>query len=592
MNKDRDYEYETEVFDSYDGEFLSPLHRQFLVDSLPCDWINRDEIRNWLEKEYPQMLKEAEEINAQVFKEDLNHAEKLLQADESLAFTNTECNKACVLPEILAKKQGRTIQALNQAWESNDKLIINEEEEEGLQTQLEVNASKSLFQLVLDWFSSVFYNNDLSRLKTQAKRELLNLLKNDQSISISDNDLNNKLSITGLWKGYIDDATDPADLAQKKLKVLNDITKLKVEEKELEKKKGYSRNNIEEVKRWNLLWGKNVHIPNLNDQWRRGVVKRLTVEGIVEGFCDDLIVFLVPSHRTAIDEHSLARIDNLLQIEYSQGFSEEVKQSNNRIVNSVIKNFLKDSSDKWEWDVYVLIEKLTDCEARESIVEHFNGTSADLTFYLALTSTYLEIPLSNKVAITGTTELSYLEWELRKLESAICSSYSNSKELELKKKIDDIKKTSISQWKVKAVDGIKAKVIAAVEKGAEIIILPEENKDDYEEVPDDTKKRIEAVFIQEIKDLDMFLRIRWLEWIFEQILEQKKYDDAAVLYDNVSKLLQIYVGSTTDKFEKKLEKVLDHLDNLLEKKVQTAQEPKDQQYQVQILQPASKSWKF
>ena len=73
------------------------------------------------------------------------------------------------------------------------------------------------------------YNNDLSRLKKQTER-VLNRFRNDQGIN--DNDLNNQLAanlhmpLTGSWENYIDNATDTADLGQRKLNVLNAVASL------------------------------------------------------------------------------------------------------------------------------------------------------------------------------------------------------------------------------------------------------------------------------------------------------------------------------------------------------------------------------
>jgi len=305
------------------------------------------------------------------------------------------------------------------------------------------------------------------------------------------------------------------ELAEQKLNDLSEnieeIIRLKSQGFELEAK-GYSKGSIKEIKNWNLLDRKKTHIPDLTVPERRGVAKMLSIDvdsmgDLIEGHCGDLVVFLVPfssrlTSRTIINRTNLTEVDSHLQIEYSQGIAEETKQSNNRIIKQVIKSFLQNSADnKWEWDIYVLVNKKTAGKTKRNSVGHKSGTSADSALYLALTSAYLGIPLSDKVAITGTTELAGLEQDLELV------SDSNSKKLELKRKIEELKETSISQWKIKAIGGVGFKVASAVESGAEFIILPEENRNDYErEVSDDVKAKIEKViFIQRIVDLDKFL---------------------------------------------------------------------------------------
>lgn len=187
-------------------------------------------------------------------------------------------------------------------------------------------------------------------------------------------------------------------------------------------RKGYSKKSVKEIKNWNLLDRKEVYIPDLNSQERRGVVKTLSLffdnNSPSEGCCSELIVFLVPfssrlTLRTVINKSNLAEIDGNLQIEYSQGTAEETKQSSNKIIKSLIRDIIqnRNGDDEWKWDIYVLVNKKTidDYNTKRNSFGHNNGISADSAFYLALTSAYLEIPLSDKVAITGTTELADLD---------------------------------------------------------------------------------------------------------------------------------------------------------------------------------------
>lgn len=297
---------------------------------------------------------------------------------------------------------------------------------------------------------------------------------------------------------------------------LNETLESRFEEFKLETEKGYSKNSVKEVRNWGLLDREETHIPDLTDQWRRGVIKMLSVTDFSNrGICDDLIVFLVPfssrsTPRIAINMFNLAEIDSLLQIEYSQGIAEEVKQSNNKIIKSMVKSLLQSSiGSEWEWDVYVLVDKKNGYKSKRNSVGHTSGTSADSAFYLALASACLEVPLSDEVAITGTTELALLERDLQYLELVNSGWYwSWIEKPRLKREIERIKEAPISQWKIKAVGGVGVKVTSAVENGAKIIILPEENRCNYEyEVSDDIKEQIqEVIFIQKITDLDRFLQ--------------------------------------------------------------------------------------
>ncbi|MBN2643794.1 MAG: endopeptidase La, partial [Victivallales bacterium] len=52
--------------------------------------------------------------------------------------------------------------------------------------------------------------------------------------------------------------------------------------------------------------------------------------------------------------------------------------------------------------------------------------------------------------------------------------------------------------KVTPVGGIKEKVIAAIRAGVKIIILPEENRKDLEDIPENIRKQIEFKFVERI----------------------------------------------------------------------------------------------
>ena len=381
------------------------------------------------------------------------------------------------------------------------------------------------------------------REKNQAaQKEIIDLKAKNYQLNEKNNQLNSSF-ITNWTKLYSE--TKAKELAEQKLESLTNAMKdeldegiekaiqLRMEEFELETK-GYSKGSSQEIKNWKLLGRKKTEIPNLTASKRRGVIKMLGVDfdragDEVGGQCNELVVFLVPfssrlTLRTKINQSNLTEIDSHLQIEYSQGIAEETKQSNHKIIKAVIKNFLQSSVDnEWEWDIYVLINEKNVGKAKRNSVGHNSGTSADSALYLALTSAYLEIPLSDKVAITGTLELADLEQSLQDLKLA---NDNQSKQLEIERKIAKLKETPISQWKIKAIGGVGFKVASAVESGAKLIILPEENQDDYEqEVSEEVKAQIEKViFIQKVADLDRFLRnqsINQAQSFSEPIQEQQ-----------------------------------------------------------------------
>eukprot|EP00828_Plagiopyla_frontata_P046482 TRINITY_DN8275_c0_g1_i2.p1 TRINITY_DN8275_c0_g1~~TRINITY_DN8275_c0_g1_i2.p1 ORF type:complete len:166 (-),score=24.78 TRINITY_DN8275_c0_g1_i2:201-698(-) len=64
--------------------------------------------------------------------------------------------------------------------------------------------------------------------------------------------------------------------------------------------------------------------------------------------------------------------------------------------------------------------------------------------------------------------------------------------------------------KVTPVGGIKEKVIAAIRAGVKIIILPEENRKDLEDIPENIRKQIEFKFAERI------------DTVLDFVLEKKK----------------------------------------------------------------------
>ena len=71
----------------------------------------------------------------------------------------------------------------------------------------------------------------------------------------------------------------------------------------------------------------NIHIPDLKTEKRIGVIKKLSVDNLEEGYCNDLVIILRPfaTYREKININNLDNIDDLLQIEHSLGYSENAK---------------------------------------------------------------------------------------------------------------------------------------------------------------------------------------------------------------------------------------------------------------------------
>jgi ATP-dependent Lon protease len=55
--------------------------------------------------------------------------------------------------------------------------------------------------------------------------------------------------------------------------------------------------------------------------------------------------------------------------------------------------------------------------------------------------------------------------------------------------------------KVLAVGGIREKVLAAKRAGIKQVILPTENQDSFDEIPDDVKKGMVAIFVEHIDEI-------------------------------------------------------------------------------------------
>jgi ATP-dependent Lon protease len=51
------------------------------------------------------------------------------------------------------------------------------------------------------------------------------------------------------------------------------------------------------------------------------------------------------------------------------------------------------------------------------------------------------------------------------------------------------------------VGGIKEKVMAAARSGLKQVILPDQNRNDWEEVPNEVREKMEAHFVKSISDL-------------------------------------------------------------------------------------------
>jgi ATP-dependent Lon protease len=76
--------------------------------------------------------------------------------------------------------------------------------------------------------------------------------------------------------------------------------------------------------------------------------------------------------------------------------------------------------------------------------------------------------------------------------------------------------------KVLSVGGIKEKVMAAHRANIQTVVLPEGNRKDLQEVPEETKKNLQFVFAQRVEDV-------WKETLIPLYLargEDRKYDEA------------------------------------------------------------------
>jgi len=55
--------------------------------------------------------------------------------------------------------------------------------------------------------------------------------------------------------------------------------------------------------------------------------------------------------------------------------------------------------------------------------------------------------------------------------------------------------------KITKIGGLKAKVMAAKQAGITKLFIPEENKGDYSEIPDEIKEGIEVKFVKECREI-------------------------------------------------------------------------------------------
>jgi ATP-dependent Lon protease len=55
--------------------------------------------------------------------------------------------------------------------------------------------------------------------------------------------------------------------------------------------------------------------------------------------------------------------------------------------------------------------------------------------------------------------------------------------------------------KVTAIGGVKEKVIGALAAGIKTVILPEQNRKDYDDIPDEVKKKLDFKFFSKIDDV-------------------------------------------------------------------------------------------
>ena len=91
-----------------------------------------------------------------------------------------------------------------------------------------------------------------------------------------------------------------------------------------------------------------------------------------------------------------------------------------------------------------------------------DGPSAGITLFVAIVSLLLQRRISKDVAMTG-------EISLRGL--------------------------------ILPVGGIKEKVLAAVRTSLKEVVLPEENRSDWLELPDDVRQKIKVTFVRKVADL-------------------------------------------------------------------------------------------
>jgi ATP-dependent Lon protease len=61
--------------------------------------------------------------------------------------------------------------------------------------------------------------------------------------------------------------------------------------------------------------------------------------------------------------------------------------------------------------------------------------------------------------------------------------------------------------KVTPVGGIKEKVIAALSAGIKNVVLPEKNRKDLEDIPDDVRKKLKFTFVENVDQALNFLLV-------------------------------------------------------------------------------------
>ena len=91
-----------------------------------------------------------------------------------------------------------------------------------------------------------------------------------------------------------------------------------------------------------------------------------------------------------------------------------------------------------------------------------DGPSAGVTIAVSILSALIEKPVDRNVAMTGELTLT---------------------------------------GRVLAIGGLKEKVLAALRMGAKIVVLPEENKKDMVEIPDDVKEKLEFKFVKDVGEV-------------------------------------------------------------------------------------------